>query len=112
MKRKNITFTEKAIPFIRMLCSANDELVMFIRSGCCDGPTPQIFKKLETVIPPLHELICRYACLDIYFLAPVTYNPNLHYIIDLETEVINDSFSIESRYNCQFILQMKKIESR
>jgi len=112
MKQKNVIFTEKAIQFIRMLCSKNDDLVMFIGSGCCDGPTPQIFKKTETVIPPMHEQVLRIECLDIYFIAPVTYNPNLHYVIDLETEVINDSFSIESRYNSQFILKMKKIESR
>lgn len=109
MKQKNITFTEKARQFLHKLCSTNDELVMFIGSGCCDGPTPQIFKKSETVIPPLSELVLKIDCLDIYFIAPVTYNPNLHYMIDLETDVINDSFSIESRYNSQFILQMKKI---
>lgn len=110
MKRSSIVFTEKASQFIRMLCSTNGELVMFIGSGCCDGPTPQIFKKAETVIPPLHELVDRHYCLSIYFIAPITYNPKLHYIIDLHTNVINDSFSIESRYDSQLVLQIKKYD--
>lgn len=108
MKRTNITISEKANRFIQTIReSSNDELVMFVGSGCCEGPVPQLFKKSETIIPSQHETVYKNNLLTIYFIQPITYHPDLHYFIDLKTNVINDSFSIESQYDCQFVLQIK-----
>lgn len=106
MKQHNVILSEKAKQFIdRLEANIEDDLVMFIGSGCCDGPVPQLFKKSETVIPTNHEIIYDEGRLTIYFIAPMKFEPLFHYTIDLQTNVINDSFSIESRYDCQFVLR-------
>lgn len=106
----NVEFSEKARQFIDSIkTTIEDNLVMFIGSGCCDGPVPQLFKQSETIIPALHDVIYEHERLTVYFIAPMRFEPFLHYTIDLQTDVINDSFSIESRYDCQFILRTEKI---
>ncbi len=106
----NVKISEKAKQFIDSIeTTTESELVMFIGSGCCDGPVPQLFKKSETIIPALHDVIYEQDRLTVYFIAPMKFDPFLHYTIDLRTGIINDSFSIESRYDCQFILRTEKI---
>lgn len=109
MEQQSVTLSESAKQFLKLVQSQiNDELVMFIGSGCCDGPVPQLFRKSETIIPTRHQIIYENDQLAIYFIAPMKFDPRFHYTIDLKSNVINDSFSLESRCNCQFVLRMKK----
>lgn len=108
MGQHNVTLSEKATQFLEAIdAQIDDDLVMFIGSGCCDGPVPQLLKKSETIIPTQHEVIYEHNRLTIYFIAPMKFDPAFHYTIDLNSNVMNDSFSIESRYDCQFVLRTK-----
>ncbi|MFA8438601.1 DUF779 domain-containing protein [Pueribacillus sp. YX66] len=106
MKRLNVSLSKKATAFLDAIqAKIEDDFVMFIGSGCCDGPVPQLFKKSETIIPTQHEIIYTDNRLTVYFIFPMKFVPTFHYTIDLKTNVINDSLSIESRYDCQFVLR-------
>src|SRR5690625_2631046 len=106
MNQYDVTLSEQTRQFIAAIKEdIPDELVMFIGSGCCDGPVPQLFKQSETIIPTEHEVIYQDESVTVYFIAPMKYEPKLAYTIDLKTNVLNDSFSLESRYDCQFVLQ-------
>lgn len=108
MRQHNVTLSEKAAQFLNTIEGKfEDDLVMFVGSGCCDGPVPQLFKQSETIIPSQHEVIYEDKRLTIYFIAPMKFDPAFHYTIDLNSNVMNDSFSIESRYDCQFVLRTK-----
>lgn len=106
MEQRNVILSQAVKQFINSIENDfNDDFVMFIGSGCCEGPVPQLFKKSETIIPTQHEIIYKDERLTIYFIAPMTFNHKFSYTIDLKENVINDSFSLESHYNCQFVLR-------
>ncbi len=99
-----IRFSGEARQIInRIRESVPEPLVMVIGSGCCDGPVPQLYPASGVPVKGLE--VYKEEGLAIYFHEPFRPQPGFFYIIDLEKDVMNDGFSLESRYDCQFVLR-------
>lgn len=106
-----IRFSEAARQIMeRIRESLPEPLVMVIGSGCCEGPVPQLYP--ASGVPVKGVQVYEEDGLAVYFHEPFRPQPGFHYVIDLEKDVINDTFSLESRYDCQFVLRSSHMIER
>lgn len=80
-------------------------LLLVIGSGCCEGPAPQLYP--DYGLPQLGELVYEEPMLRVCFMPPFTRQPGMLYRIDVEQGVINDTLSLEGKYDCRLTLHIE-----
>lgn len=101
-----LTITPEARKVIDYFKNSHEHLVLVVGSGCCDGPVPQLLPE-EEYIEAQNVIVHEEEALRVIFHAPLTYSKECRYIIDVEHDVLNDGFSLESKLDSQFKMEMK-----
>ncbi|MHB8510811.1 MAG: DUF779 domain-containing protein [Actinomycetota bacterium] len=102
-----ISTTNKAKSIVeRVIGEGRSNLVMVLGTGCCDSTAPYLY---DNYLPePDSERIGEIEGIDV--LAPSwlakLYAGDSELIIDVDEGVVNDSFSLESEYDCRFTLRV------
>ena len=89
----------------RVRADGRDNLVMVLSNGCCDATAPYLYDNHITE-PDAHEVgIVE----DVTVLAPgwlaKLYPDEDTLTIDVERGVLDDSFSLETEFDCRFVLR-------
>jgi len=104
-----IAATEQAAETVRLVLAAGrTDLVMVLSNGCCDATAPYLYDHYvpdpETVdvgeIGGVHVLAPRW-------LARM-YDDDHELMVDVETGVVDDSFSLETEHERRFVLRAKR----
>lgn len=81
-------------------------LVMILGNGCCDSTAPYLYDNYL----PEPESVSVGSVVDVQVMAPgwlaKLYPADEELIVDVDTGVVNDSFSLESEYDCRFTLRV------
>ncbi|HUW66139.1 MAG TPA: DUF779 domain-containing protein [Spirochaetia bacterium] len=81
------------------------KLSLVIGGGCCEGTAPYLF---ENYFPGDGAvLVCRNDPVDIWVSLPGQESVPEHasWVVDLARGVVNDSMSLESDWDCRFVLR-------
>lgn len=106
MTGMKIDATERATETVRLVRqSGRDNLVMILGTGCCDSTAPFLY---DNYIPePDAEVVGELDGVEI--LAPAwlakLYEGDATLTVDVDEGVLNDSFSLESEFDCRFTLR-------
>src|SRR5438094_9242033 len=99
--------TPKAIEAVnRVKAGGRENLVMVLGTGCCDSTAPYLYDNYvpEPDAEPVGEIE------GVPVLAPAwlakLYHGDAALVVDVDEGVLNDSFSLESEYDCRFTLRM------
>ena len=90
----------------RVIADGRSNLVMVLGTGCCDSTAPYLYDNYlpEPDARPVGE-IEGVAVLAPAWLADL-YAGDDSLIVDVDANVVNDSFSLESEYDCRFTLRV------
>lgn len=100
-----IVATETAAETVRMVRAAGrDDMVMVLSNGCCEATAPYLYDHYlpdpDTVLVGEIE--------QVRVLAPVwlaRMYPEDELLVDVEQDVIDDSFSLETEHDRRFVLR-------
>lgn len=98
--------TPKAAEVVRRVrAEGRENLVMVLGTGCCDSTAPYLY---DNYLPePDSESVGEVEGVEI--LAPgwlaKLYGGDATLTVDVDEGVLNDSFSLESEYDCRFTLR-------
>jgi len=102
----NVQATEGAVEVVRrVVADGRTNLVMVLGTGCCDSTAPFLYDNYlpEPDSRPVGEIE------GIQILAPAwladLYPGDATLTVDVDEGVLNDSFSLESEYDCRFTLR-------
>lgn len=90
----------------RVIAAGRSNLVMVLGTGCCDSTAPYLYDNYlpEPDARPVGEVE------GITVLAPGwladLYTGDDLLLVDVDEGVVNDSFSLESEYDCRFTLRV------
>lgn len=90
----------------RVQAGGRSNLVMVLGTGCCDSTAPYLYDNYlpEPDARPVGEVE------GVTVLAPGwladLYAGDASLVVDVDTGVVNDSFSLESEYDCRFTLRV------
>jgi len=102
----NVASTPRAEAVVRRVRnSGRRELVIVIGDGCCDGEAPFLYDRY--VSPPDAELVGDVAGVPVIAhrrIAGLWGDEDVR--LDVDEDVPNDSFSLESEFDCRFTLRM------
>ncbi len=105
--------TEAAEAIVRKVAaSGRQDLVMVLGTGCCDSTAPYLYDRYYP--GPDTTLVGEVAGVPVHaprFLAEL-YDEGDGLILDVDQDVTNDSFSLESEYDCRFILKVPERQDR
>ena len=89
----------------RVRAEGRDNLVMVLSNGCCDATAPYLYDNLITE-PDAREvgIVEEVTVLAPGWLAKL-YPDQDTLTIDVETGVLDDSFSLETEFDCRFVLR-------
>jgi uncharacterized protein (DUF779 family) len=106
MAGMKIDATTRAADVVRRVReSGRDNLVMVLGTGCCDSTAPFLYDNYipEPDAEPVGELE------GVSILAPAwlakLYDGDATLTVDVDEGVLNDSFSLESEFDCRFTLR-------
>ena len=110
----NVSVTPDASTIVRRVREdGRDNLIMVLGTGCCDSTAPYLYDNYlpEPDARPVGEID------GVPILAPGwladLYPGDEGMIVDVDRGVVNDSFSLESEYDCRFKLRLpEKSEQR
>lgn len=88
-----------------MRAEGRDNLVMVLSNGCCDSTAPYLYDNHITE-PDAREvgIVENVAVLAPAWLAKL-YPDDDMLTIDVESGVLDDSFSLETEFDCRFVLR-------
>jgi uncharacterized protein (DUF779 family) len=102
-----VSVTPQAEAAVRKVASSGrEDLVMVLGTGCCDSTAPFLYDRYYPG-PDVVE-VGRVAEVPVYahrWLADL-YDRGDGLEVDVDQEVVNDSFSLESEYDCRFTLRV------
>jgi uncharacterized protein (DUF779 family) len=90
----------------RVAASGREELVMVLGTGCCDSTAPFLYDRYYA--GPDAVRVGEVAGVPVLahgWLADL-YGPAGQLLIDVDEDVANDSFSLESEHDCRFTLRV------
>jgi uncharacterized protein (DUF779 family) len=96
----------------RVQAGGRENLVIVLGTGCCDSTAPFLYDNYlpEPDAEPVGEVA------GVTVLAPGwlarLYSGEATLIVDVDEGVLNDSFSLESEYDCRFTLRVPSAEER
>ncbi len=96
----------------RVAASGRDELVMVLGTGCCDSTAPYLYDRYYP--GPDTMKVGEIAGVPVHahrWLAEL-YAEGDGLIVDVDEGVTNDSFSLESEYDCRFTLKLPERAER
>jgi uncharacterized protein (DUF779 family) len=101
-----VEVTEAAEAIVRRVRSEGREnLVMVLSNGCCDATAPYLYDN-HVAEPDARQVG---TCEDVAVLAPgwlaKLYPDDETLTIDVEAGVLDDSFSLETEFDCRFVLR-------
>lgn len=103
------TFSKKADALINKIYNEyKTELTMVISNGCCDMTVPYLYDNY-IVSEETMKVWCDHR-VALYLSKHVCFSGKCH-VIDIEENVINDSFSLESNWNARFFITIKNDKS-
>jgi len=101
-----VTATDAAREVVRRVAEGREDLVMVLGTGCCDSTAPFLYDHYypgsDTVVVGDLDGVPVYAH---RWLAGL-YRDGDGLEVDVEAGVANDSFSLESDYDCRFVLRL------
>lgn len=102
----NVDATDAAIETVRRVkADGRDDLVMVLGTGCCDSTAPFLYDHYLAEPDAQHVGdIDGVAILAPRWLAEL-YAGDATLTVDVDAGVVNDSFSLESEYDCRFTLR-------
>jgi uncharacterized protein (DUF779 family) len=89
----------------RVASGGREDLVIVIGDGCCDGEAPFLYD--HYVAPPDAETVGDVAGVPVIAhrrIARLWGDEDVR--LDVDEGVVNDSFSLESEYDCRFTLRV------
>lgn len=99
--------TDRARGMVRRVQeSGRQNLVMVLGTGCCDSTAPYLYDNYlpEPTAIPVGSID------DVEVLAPgwlaKLYEGEATLVVDVDEGTVNDSFSLESEYDCRFTLRV------
>src|SRR5437867_4056242 len=108
-----VTSTPKAIEAVnRVKAGGRQDLVMVLGTGCCDSTAPYLYDRYYA--GPDAVRIGEIAGVPVHahrWLAEL-YGIGDGLIVDVDEDVTNDSFSLESEYDCRFTLKVPERPDR
>ncbi len=103
----NVSVTDDASKIVRrVLSDGRSNLIMVLGTGCCDSTAPFLYDNYlpEPDARPVGEID------GVQIVAPGwladLYPGDEGLIVDVDAGVVNDSFSLESEYDCRFTLRL------
>jgi len=90
----------------RVAASGRQDLVMVLGTGCCDSTAPYLYDRYYP--GPDTVRVGEIAGVPVNaprFLAEL-YSNGDGLVVDVDEDVTNDSFSLESEYDCRFTLKV------
>jgi len=88
----------------RVQAEGREELVMVLGTGCCDSTAPYLYDRYYPGADVVRVgLVAGVPVLAHEWLANLYREGDL--VLDVDREVPNDSFSLESEYDCRFTLR-------
>jgi len=102
-----VSVTDKARDVVeRVMHDGRTNLVMVLGTGCCDSTAPYLY---DNYLPePGSRTVGTVSGIEV--LAPEwlakLYADDTELTVDIDEEVVNDSFSLESEYDCRFTLRV------
>lgn len=103
----NVTVTGAAEEIVRRVrADGRENLIMVLGTGCCDSTSPFLYDNYlpEPESQPV-GMIDGVQILAPKWLAEL-YPNDEGLIVDVDPDVVNDSFSLESEYDCRFTLRV------
>jgi uncharacterized protein (DUF779 family) len=103
----NVTVTSKAEEIVRRVRDdGRENLIMVLGTGCCDSTSPFLY---DNYIPEPDSqpvgIIEGVQIMAPKWLADL-YPADEGLVVDVDAGVLNDSFSLESEYDCRFTLRV------
>lgn len=108
-----IETSPKAVEVVRrVIAGGRSNLVMVLGTGCCDSTAPYLYDNYlpEPDARPVGE-IEGVAVLAPGWLADL-YAGSSTLVVDVDEGLVNDSFSLESEYDCRFTLRVPEQPAR
>jgi uncharacterized protein len=109
----NVTVTPEAEQIVqRVRSDGRENLIMVLGTGCCDSTSPFLY---DNYLPePDSEHV---GVIDgVQIMAPKwladLYPGDEGLVVDVDPGVLNDSFSLESEYDCRFTLRVPERPER
>jgi uncharacterized protein (DUF779 family) len=103
----NVSVTPQAEAMVRRVREdGRENLIMVLGTGCCDSTSPFLYDNYlpEPDSQPVGEID------GVRILAPKwlaeLYPADEGLVVDVDAGVLNDSFSLESEYDCRFTLRV------
>jgi uncharacterized protein (DUF779 family) len=103
----NVSVTNQATEIVRRVrADGRDNLVMVLGTGCCDSTAPFLYDNYlpEPDAQPVGEID------GVTIMAPRwladLYPGDEGLVVDVDSGIVNDSFSLESEYDCRFTLRV------
>jgi uncharacterized protein (DUF779 family) len=105
----HVTATESARGVVRKVAAeGRQDLVMVLGTGCCDSTAPFLYDRYYPGADavPVGDIdgVPVYA----HRWLAALYAEGDGFEIDVEEHVANDSFSLESDYDCRFVLRLQR----
>jgi uncharacterized protein (DUF779 family) len=107
----NVTVTGAAEEIVRRVRGAGrTNLIMVLGTGCCDSTSPFLYDNYlpEPDSQPVGQVD------GVQIVAPRwladLYPGDEGLVVDVDAGVVNDSFSLESEYDCRFTLRVPERE--
>ncbi len=108
-----LTATNEAEEVVRKVAaSGREDLVMVLGTGCCDSTAPYLYDRYYP--GPDTTQVAEVAGVPVHaprWLAEL-YGEGDGLILDVDPDVTNDSFSLESEYDCRFALRVPQRQDR
>jgi uncharacterized protein (DUF779 family) len=110
--RMRVNVTESAAGVVRHVqAEGRDNLVMVLSNGCCDSTAPYLYDNymVEAGSEPVGEIE------GVTVLAPEWLRklyPDDMLTVDVEQGVLDDSFSLETEFDCRFVLRAPVAEEK
>jgi len=102
----NVSATPRAEAVVRRIAAeGREDLVFVIGDGCCDGEAPFLYDRY--VAPPDAERVGDVAGVPVIAHARIARlwgDEDLR--LDVDEDIANDSFSLESELDCRFTLRL------
>jgi uncharacterized protein len=96
----------------RVAASGRQDLVMVLGTGCCDSTAPYLYDRYY----PGPDTVRVGEIAGVAVFAPrwlaELYGNGDGLIVDVDHDVTNDSFSLESEYDCRFTLKVSERPDR
>jgi uncharacterized protein (DUF779 family) len=103
----NVTVTPEAEDIVRRVrADGRENLIMVLGTGCCDSTSPFLYDNYlpEPDAQPVGSVD------GVEIVAPKwladLYPGRESLVVDVDAGVLNDSFSLESEYDCRFTLRV------